>query len=400
MHLHLNPIGGLAGDMFCAALLDLRPDLLDPVRRAVAGLGMPIAVRIELQAAEGPLHGRRFKVSREVYRGGHGHHHTGYADIRRMLDAARLDPGVRRRALDVFALLAEAEGRVHGIEPDAVQFHEVGAWDSIADVVAAAVLLEALEVSGASCDPLPLGGGRVHTEHGWLPVPAPATALLLEGLPVVDDGVGGERVTPTGAAILRALRPAAERAAGVVSGTGTGFGTRVLDGLPNCVQILAIDAVPHGSDFRPARDRVGVIRFDVDDQSPEDFAVAMDRLRAQPGVLSVTSIPGSGKRGRPLMAVEILLRPGQLETVVEACFRETPTIGLRWQQSERFVLAREQRRVRVGDRELQVKLVRRPQGWDAKAESGDLESADGCSRRRRLAEAAVREALQEFQCDD
>ena len=123
-----------------------------------------------------------------------------------------LDPAVRRRALAIFSLLAEAEARVHGCAVEDVLFHEVGAWDSIADIVSAAFLIEESAATNWTVGAIPLGAGRVHTAHGLLPVPAPATALLLEGFPFIDDGVGGERVTPTGAAIVRQrfrVRPAA-----------------------------------------------------------------------------------------------------------------------------------------------------------------------------------------------
>ncbi len=383
MHLRLNPIGGLAGDMLCAALLDARPDLLPAVRQAVGSLGMPIPVRIELGDVREPFRGRRFLVSPDRPPADDRPHHTAWADIRCLLERAPLGPGARERALEIFAVLAEAEGRVHGVPPAEVEFHEVGSWDSIADIVSAAVMLDALGVDRTSCGPLPLGSGRVHTAHGPLPVPAPATALLLEGLPVHDDGIPGERVTPTGAAILRTLGPSTENpASGTLTASGFGFGSRTLPGVPNCVQALLIE--PPTPALRAQADQVVALSFEVDDQSPEDFALALDRIRAEEGVLSVTALPGLGKCGRPTFRVEILGRPARLARLAETCFIETTTLGLRWQMLSRFVLERRELSTRVQDRPLAVKLAERPGGPTAKVESRDLAGEAGHANRERL----------------
>jgi uncharacterized protein (TIGR00299 family) protein len=401
-HLHLNPVGGLAGDMFCAALLDIQPALIDDVREAIESLAMPVPVRIELHDAGQVVHGRYFRVAPENGEYSHARH-TPFHEIRNLLEQAPLAPGVRTRALDVFRLLAEAEGRVHGIDAERVHFHEVGAWDSIADVVAAAFLLDALDVQGASCDPLPLGGGRVRSAHGMLPVPAPATTLLLQGLAVTDDGVPGERVTPTGAAILKSLQPLRHAPPGMLRATGTGFGSRTLPGVPNCIQILCIEPepdVPLTESKGGESDRVITLRFDVDDQAPEDFAVAVDHLRAMPGVLSATTFSGIGKHGRPTMAVEVLARPERANAVAEACFRETTTIGLRWQASTRLVLPRQHRRVIVEEHELDVKLVQRPDGADAKAEMRNVADRQERAQRDRLRKSAAESALREIRDDE
>ncbi len=399
MHLHLNPLGGLAGDMFCAALLHTRPELLAEVQSTVAGLDMPVKVRLELPDQDGPIAGKRFRVSPAEQPTTH-HHHTAFRDIRALLERSPLDSAVCTRALRIFTLLAEAEGQVHGVPVEDVSFHEVGSWDSIADIVAAAVLLEALDVRSASCGPLPLGGGRVRTAHGLLPVPAPATAILLQGLPVHDDGIPGERVTPTGAAILRSLNPAPfQPAGGTLQSTGMGFGSRTLEGLPNCLQLLCIESLAQ-SGFAPGEDRVAILHFDIDDQSPEDFALAMDRLRALPGVLSVTSTQAIGKQGRPTMLVEILLQPTRLHAVAEACFRETTTIGLRWGESRRYVLPRQQQSVRVGGRPIKAKQVQRPDGPTVKVEARDLQDARGQAEREQLRQAGAALVLnREYELD-
>jgi len=202
-HIHLDPLGGIAGDMFIAALLDAFPEHEGATLEAAAALaGAPCHV---LRQREETLTGLRFGLQEEPGALGHGHPHTAWRDIRARIAACALPEPVKLHTVGIFGLLAEAEARVHGVEPEAVTFHEIGAADSVADIVGAAWLIAALEPARWSTAPLPLGSGRVATAHGIMPVPTPATARLLQGLPVFDDGIAGERVTPTGAAIIRHL---------------------------------------------------------------------------------------------------------------------------------------------------------------------------------------------------
>jgi uncharacterized protein (DUF111 family) len=237
---------------------------------------------------------------------------------------------------------------------------------------------------------LPLGGGTVLTAHGELPVPAPATLELLAGFPFHDDGIGGERVTPTGAAILATL-PRVAVAEGVLMATGVGFGTRSLGARPNCLRVLGFE---HADPAIPSAvvEQLIALAFEVDDQSPEDLAAALDRLRACAGVLDVHALSQAGKSGRIAQGVRILLRPEALPSVVDRCLRETATIGLRWHPVERLALARRQVEVEVEGRRLEVKIVERPGGATAKVESrslADVADAAERARLRRLAEAAA-----------
>jgi uncharacterized protein (DUF111 family) len=281
-------------------------------------------------------------------------------------------------------LLAQAEARVHGVATGDVAFHEVGAQDSIADIVAAAWLIDALSPATWSVGPLPLGSGSVRTAHGIMPVPAPATTLLLEGFPMLDDGIAGERVTPTGAAILRYLKPIARpRAPGVLWRTGIGFGTRRLPGTSNVLRLLAF--VPQEEAFLgiPHRD-LAVIAFEVDDQTPEDLAIALERLRALPGVHDVLQMAAWGKKGRMAAHLQLLARPEVLDEVVEACFRETTTIGLRTHLVQGRALTRRMHSVLVDGQPMRVKSVERPGGRSGKTEADDLVSAEGQSARTAL----------------
>jgi hypothetical protein len=312
-----------------------------------------------------------------------------WSTLRARLATSALDVKVRARAIDIFTHLAQAEARVHGMSVDTVAFHEVGAWDSIADIVAAAFLIEALGTCTWSLGPLPVGSGRVRSAHGMLPVPAPATALLLEGFACFDDGLPGERVTPTGAAILRHLAPAASlgRAPRRLVRSGCGFGSRRFAGLSNVLRVLEFsDDCALGTES----DQVLAIRFEVDDQTGEDLAVGLDRLRALEGVLDVQQAASFGKRGRLFAAIQVLARPEMSESVTAACFRETTTIGLRLERLERRTLERRAARAQSG---LRVKIAERPGGATAKAEIADVLDDDGHRARGALRAAAEAEVL-------
>ncbi len=385
LRLHFDPVGGIAGDMVCAALLDAFPEHLDGLRATIAALGPPAGWSVELEIAAEPIRGRRFHV---VLPERPDHRHRHWRDIRAKLQERLDDVAVRGRALAIFTHLAEAEARVHDVAVDAVEFHEVGDWDSVIDVVGAAYLLERIGVAAASCGALPLGGGTVLTAHGELPVPAPATLALLEGFAWQDDGFGGERVTPTGAAILAALARPATLPGGILRAVGTGFGTRRLGSRPNCLRTLFFDLAMPGV----ATETLLELAFDVDDQPAEDLADALERLRRLPGVVDVRSLPALGKRGRLVQGVRALLPPAALAEAVDHCLRDTTTIGLRWHAVERAVLPRRFVEVEVEGRRMQVKIVERPGGATAKVESRSLAGvADAAERARlrRLAEAAA-----------
>ena len=386
LHLRFDPVGGIAGDMLCAALLDAFPEYLEDLRATIAALEPPIGWAVAVETLHTPLRGSRFRVLLPQQP---DHRHRHWRDIRALLERALTDAGVRGRALAIFERLAAAESRVHGVPLEAVEFHEVGDWDSIIDIVGAAYLLERLEVHSASCGPLPLGGGTVRTAHGELPVPAPATLQLLEGFAWYDDGVTGERVTPTGAAIVSALPPAPADG-GVLRTTGVGFGTRHLGSKPNCLRVLCFDAAPVGA---VVPERLLELAFEVDDQAPEDLAAALGRLREAEGVLDLNTLALVGKAGRIAQGVRLLLRPEALDNVVDRCLRETTTIGLRWYAVKRLALPRRQVAVEIAGRQLDVKVVDRPGGATAKVESRSLAGVADASERARLRRLGEEAAL-------
>lgn len=385
-HIHLDPIGGIAGDMMVAALLDARPDLADGLEAMLARAGLPPTVKIAItRATNGGVAGTRF-VPRIDGPAPHAH---GFAQVRRRIEMASLDGPTRDRALAMLDLLGAAEARVHGIALTDVHFHELAGWDTVVDLLAAAWLIEALSPASWSVGPLPLGGGTIEVAHGLLPVPAPATAELLAGFTWHDDGVPGERVTPTGAAILRQLQPVPRPGLAMrLVATGWGLGSRTVEGRPNALRALLFE--PAASDA--AIDRVGVLRFEIDDQTAEDLALGLDRLRGVTGVIDVCQWPMLMKRGRLATAVQVLCDPAALDAIAEACLAETATLGVRSRVETRRILARDALEV-MG---VAVKLASRPGGATAKAELRDLERAGGAyGERQRLRRAAEREALEE-----
>ncbi len=400
MHLHLDPVGGVAGDMFIAAVLDAFPHFCDGLLGTVRSAGLPpeVSCRV-LEHRDHALTGRRFEVedaslAHAAAAHGHSHDHPDhvpYSDIRDRLAQSSLDENVKRHAAGIFTLLAKAEAKVHGADVETVTFHELGSWDSIADIVGAAYLIDALKQARWSTGPLPLGRGQVRSAHGLLPVPAPATALLIDGFVVRDDGLEGERVTPTGAAILRYLacgngldaRPRR------LVGTGIGFGTRVFPGISNILRVLVLEDAAKTE----TEDQVAVVTFEVDDQSGEDLAMGIAQLRLHPGVLDVLQIPAFGKKGRMAAQIQILARPEQAQEVMDLCFLETSTIGVRHQLISRRTLPRSMANVTVNGRAIRVKITERPSSAPtAKAEMDDV-AANGRAKREALRRTAEDQAL-------
>src|SRR6266536_2480215 len=284
--IHLDLVGGLSGDMFVAAMIDALPALAEPLLAELAAVQPAGAAEPAfVTATSGGLRARRFGLATPITPS-HAHAGTPYVALRQRIADAPLSAPTRTHALALLALLADAEAHVHGISVDAVHFHELADWDSLLDIVAAGYIAAKLEGAHWSASAPPLGNGIVRTEHGLLPVPAPATSRLLEGSPWHDDGIGGERVTPTGAAILRHLVPATtcatRRESGRLIATGCGAGTRELAGVANIVRALVFERSASA-----ASDAVTVLEFDVDDMTGEEIAGAADHLRSVAGVIDV-----------------------------------------------------------------------------------------------------------------
>jgi uncharacterized protein (TIGR00299 family) protein len=402
LHAHLDLVGGIAGDMFVAAMLDAFPDKLDSCLADLRASGVLNHVQVDLEC--GKCHGlavRRFKVtctSQQPARTGN------YRDLRNFLLTSDLDEPVKCRSLSLLALLAGAEARVHGVAVEDVHFHEVADWDSITDLVAASSLIEHSGVTGWSCSQIPLGAGTVQTEHGILPVPAPAALELLQGFDVCDDGELGERVTPTGAALLRHVMSAergplnlpATRPNGTLFCYGVGAGQRTLQRRPNILRCSVMQTqtgtradIDTGSEsmaqFAHTLDEINELTFALDDMTPEEMAVAFERIRCTQGVLDVSAQPGLGKKGRAVFTVSVLCQPETEAVVSRACFSETSTLGIRIQHLNRRILNRREELVDDKDGSSRIKLAERPDCLSAKVASDDLQSLNTLEARREKA---------------
>jgi uncharacterized protein (TIGR00299 family) protein len=359
--LHLDCFSGIAGNMFLGALLDLglaRREL----EADLAGLGVDHSLRVR-RVHRGPIAARYVEVLVPRARGPRGHAHAGdhahgrsYRQIRRLLERARLDASVRKRALAIFEALGRAEARVHGIALEKVHFHEVGAVDAIVDVTGAAIGLERLGVTRVTASPVALGSGSVESEHGRLPLPAPATLELLRGVPTVPAHVRWETVTPTGAAILRTLvDDFGELPAMTVESIGHGAGNDREGPLPNVLRgVLGRSGGVQG-------DRIVVLETNLDDLVPEHFDYLMERLFAA-GALDVSLQHLQMKKNRPGILVRVLGRPADRMALARVLFAESTAIGVRTSESERIVLEREELRVRTRFGVIRVKRVFDPDG--------------------------------------
>lgn len=377
MRVHLDTIGGIAGDMFIAAILDAKPEWYGDMCGAIRIAGLPHEVGLSLLPhADFALTGTRFNVD-EL--GVHEHHHTPFSQIKQMLSVSDLDPQVRQIALDIFCLLAEAEATVHGKSVETISFHEVGEWDSIADIVGAAFLIDKLSATW-TVSALPLGRGTVDTSHGVLPVPTPATVKLLEGFSFDDDGLDGERITPTGAAILAYLKPQQTGAgrAGKLIASGTGFGTKVLSKKSNVLRALMLSA---SGQEDSTQNVIYQIDFDVDDQSAEDLAIGLDHIRSIHTVLDVAQAATFGKKGRLATTIRVLAEMAQIDQVFDACFFETSTIGLRYQIMSRMTLDRWKKNCAIETLEAECKFVIRPGATTVKVEADALVDIQGHANR-------------------
>ena len=370
-HIHLDVTGGIAGDMFLAAVLSAFPGARKKLNDDLKAAGLAGRVGMEWeQVREKGFAALRMKVTIS----GEDSELKTWPQIRSKIETSGLEAAVCSRAIAIFQELAEAEAVSHAIPVERVHFHELADWDSIADIVGAASVIEFTQADSWSVSPLPLGRGRARTQHGLVPVPAPATAELLKGFSFVDDGGQGERITPTGAAILKHLSPAQASVGprGKLVSTGIGAGNMQIDGIPNILRILCFETAPLSSEV------VNVIRFEIDDMTPEELALALDRLRTLDGVLDAGHTIGIGKKGRPQFSVSVMTRPERSEHIIEQCFAETSTIGLRVETVARHVLPRQAGHA-GGTR---IKSAARPQGMTTKAESDDLAEIPTLRERR------------------
>ena len=344
-------IGGVSGDMFVAALLDLGL----PLDRLRDELKKITTLQFDIRSRKKTIHSLRasqFQVicpKHEAPR--------SWKQIRDLIKRSKLDPAVKSTSSEIFAVLAAAEAKIHGVPIDQVHFHEVGATDSIVDIVAAAVGVRELAIEAFYFSVIPLGHGMISSAHGLLPAPGPATLELLRGLPVMGIDVDTETVTPTGAAIVRTLgKRFASQPAMTIEKIGYGAGKKEFAERPNLFRIILGRA-----DSSASLEEMLVIETNIDDMNPQFYDHAMDRLFAA-GARDVFLTPIQMKKNRPATLLSVIAEPGDRGKLVRIIFQETSTIGIRCYPVSRMILKRESKKVRTPFGEVTVKVIGQPDG--------------------------------------
>ena len=346
---YFDCFAGAAGDMIVAALLDAGADF-DRLRGHLEGLGLPgCRVRAERATRRG-IAGTRFVVEADEP----DPPHRTLADILAILQRADLPGRAAQQAAAVFTRLARAEAKVHGTTVDHVHFHEVGAADSLIDIVGACAALELAGVQAVSCSPLPLGRGTVQCAHGTIPLPAPATVELLRGFPVVQTGIEQELTTPTAAALLTVLAgsfgPPPPMA---LSAVGYGAGSRDEGPLPNLLRVMIGESAEVGT-----ADSVVELSANLDDCSGEVIGATIEKLLAA-GCFDAWAAPIVMKKSRPAWMLSVLCRPRDADEAERIIFRETTTFGVRRRPCSRSKLARSHETVETPYGPVRVKVGRR-----------------------------------------
>jgi len=358
--LALEPVGGIAGDMMLAALLHLGAPraALDDGLLALAEASGAVDLRGTRVVAE-PVEVSGIRALRVEVRvppevRDREPHHRPWRAVRELLGRARLPERARELALLAFTRLAEAEGRVHGVPPDEVEFHEVGAVDSIVDVVGSALLVAALAPARIVCLPPPSGGGTARAAHGPIPIPGPAVLEVMRGRALRPSGPG-ERTTPTGAALVAAWTESADSLPELsVQAVGYGAGTRRWEDAPNLLRAV-LGATVRG---QPGGGAGWVLEANLDDLSPQLVAAALEAVLAA-GAADAWIAPVTMKKGRPGHLLGAVVPEAARAAVEEALFRETSTLGVRAHRVERSVLDREVVEVATRYGPVRVKLGRR-----------------------------------------
>lgn len=353
--LFLEPIGGIAGDMFLAAALDLGVSQA-ALEAALAPL-KPLGWRFEVsKASRHSIAGTHVDVVLESdHHPDHGHDHghgRAWREIRALIEASALDPTVKADSLAVFGKLAAAEAQAHGVPEDEVHFHEVGGVDAMVDIVGAACVLKLLGNPKVYAAPPPMGSGVGRSMHGAIPIPGPATLALLQGRPVKFEGVG-ETTTPTGAAILAALTDPAPPPAFTPEKLGFGVGTKDFADRPNLLR-MTLGTVAEAV----ASNALWVLEANLDDSSPQLFARLFERL-FEAGALDVWATPALMKKARPAQVLSVLAESSRRPALEQVLFLESTTLGVRAHPVERAALSRRFETVQTPYGPVRIKLGER-----------------------------------------
>jgi pyridinium-3,5-bisthiocarboxylic acid mononucleotide nickel chelatase len=398
---YLECFAGVSGDMLMAALVDAGAPI-ELLQHTVASLSLGVELRltrvnrsgIESAKVDVMAGGRVYEQAAEsgpaehtqVHEHHHDHHHDhkhdhhsrhehgrSLTEIRALLMKAELTERARKLSLNAFGLLAQAEGRIHGVREEKVHFHEVGAVDAIADIACCAAAADALDLDGWYCSAINVGSGFVNCAHGRFPVPAPATAELLKGLPTYAAHAQMELVTPTGAALLRALECKFDAVPVMrTQSIGYGAGTRNPERFPNVLRVSIGEAA---SERGFQQDKVTVLECAVDDLSPQVLAHT-EQLLLEQGALDVMRAAVTMKKGRLGTLLTVLCKPADAGPLQQLLFRETTTLGIRVREENRLILARETTPIETPYGLIHVKTgLWQGEEWNAAPEYEDCRQA-------------------------
>ncbi|HYV39957.1 MAG TPA: nickel pincer cofactor biosynthesis protein LarC [Gemmataceae bacterium] len=379
---HFDCFSGISGDMTVAALLDAGVPF-EPIRAGIASLGLPVQLEVEKVVKCG-LAATYFHVEAPLET-----EHRHLPEIEAILQRGQLSVRQRDLALAIFRRLAHAEAVVHGIAVDKVHFHEVGALDSIADIVGAAIGLDLLNVDRFTSSPVAVGGGMVKCAHGLMPVPAPATAELLKGVPLRSSPIQAELATPTGAAILSTIvKEWVEQPTLTIERIGHGAGKRNFPEQPNLLRVFvgaSADREPGGLES----DQIVVLETNLDNISAEVIGYCFELLFAA-GALDVFTTPIQMKKNRPGVLLSVLAPVNSTAALEEIVFRETATLGVRRYVTQRHKLFRRECIVQTPWGQVRGKLAWREGGAPAFAPE-----YDDCARLARANNVALREVYRQ-----
>jgi uncharacterized protein (TIGR00299 family) protein len=352
---YFDCFSGISGDMVLGALVDAGADL-GAIESELRKLGLEGWTISAEKVKRGQIFATHVNVATTE-----GHHHRGLSIILDRIEKAQLAPRAAERARKIFTRLAESEAKVHHLPVEQVHFHEVGAVDSIVDIVGACIGFELLGIDEFACSPLDVGAGQVMTAHGLLPVPAPATADLLRGAPIYTSGIQKELVTPTGAAIATTLSIRYSKIPEMTM-RAIGYGAGSMD-FPEKANVLRLligerESAAAGENLHGESDApITVIETNVDDMSPQIYGYFVDRALAA-GALDVFSTTVQMKKNRPGQLITILCEPTNVSRLTDLLFSETTTIGVRLYEASRRTLAREFLSVDTGLGPVRMKISR------------------------------------------
>ena len=380
--LYIDCSMGCAGDMLTAALLELHPDKDDFLRRMNAALGGKAVLSASPDSKCG-LRGTHVTVlingDEEGEATRHHHEHTSITEIMAFIDSVPLDEAIRENAKKVYSIIAEAESRVHGHPMENVHFHEVGSLDALADVLSVCALMHELAPERILASEVNVGSGTVRCAHGILPVPAPATELILRGVPIYSGQIKSELCTPTGAALLKYfVRKFGAMPTMQIENAGCGTGKKNFE-CANVVRAFIGETADEG-------DRIIELACNLDDMTPEELAFAMEELFSL-GALDVYFTNIGMKKSRPGVKLTCMCREKQREQMLECIFKHTTTLGVREYACKRYELGRSEKAVRTLDGEVRVKIS---SGYGVVREKAEYEDLAAIARKSGKTIAQIR----------